>query len=124
MPYSTIHKTELLDFFKKNKEQIFSADEVYDALSDIPKSTLYRLLSKLTDEGLLEKAATDDRVVGYHYSDSTCPHHLHLLCSKCGRLEHLSESESEKLVDIFQKETSFKMCLSGTVEGICKECQR
>ena len=125
MSYSTIHKKELLEFFKHNIENVFSADDVCASLPNIPKSTLYRLLSKLVEEGEVEKIANGERRVCYRYSDPlSCPHHLHLHCSKCGRLEHLSEEESERLIDIFQRETDFKVNVSSTVEGICKRCQK
>ena len=125
MSYSTAHRNEIIDFFRENREEVFSPDEVASALTEIPHSTIYRLLGKLNEEGLIERVSGISRKAGYRFSDpDSCPHHLHLHCQKCGHIEHLSEEESIKIAELLEKYADFQPFMSSTFEGICRECQK
>ncbi len=124
MSYSTVHRNEIISFFQTHKEEVFSPDDIASALPDIPSSTIYRLLGKLREEGLLERVSCIDRKTGYRYADPvSCPHHLHLHCQRCGHIEHLSEEESEEIARILEKSADFMPSMSSSLEGLCRECR-
>ena len=119
--YQTKGRTQILEFFRKNDGQ-FSADQVASALPEIGKSSVYRLLPKLAEEGLLQKVTVDKRRL-YSYLFENCHRHLHAECTSCGSLIHLDEKTSHEIesglerIGLHFDERSVLPCL-------CRECQK
>ena len=106
--YNTEQKKLLEDFMTKNKDNSFTIDEIIERLDErhgetvaVPgRSTVYRLINRLTEEGKLRKfvkpnsrKASYQLVAGHH-----CDCHLHLKCTDCGKLFHMDETVSDELV--------------------------
>lgn len=123
MKYDTNQRKEVLAFFSNNKSSCFSAQEIGEALPSVAQSTLYRLLSSLVDEGALKKCPTSKRQALYQYSGKECPGHMHIRCTRCGRIEHISEKDSEKIESLLQSKLDFNVLASSTLDGICSECR-
>jgi len=123
--YNTKQKGELIEFFKDNKDACFTAKQITEAAPTLPRSTVYRLLEKLCDDGSLKKDAdekTGESVYRY-YAKDVCSHHLHMKCLKCGRIIHLNDMESEKIIREINSQSDFKVCIEGSMlSGICKNC--
>lgn len=122
MNYSTHHKKEIVSFFLSSPERVFRSDEIEKSLSEIPKSTLYRILSQLVDCGVLRRVSTSERSYSYQYQgERQCSGHMHIKCINCGKVEHLDEKATESIEKIaaFQ---GFKAMNSTYIEGICEEC--
>lgn len=128
--YNTRQRSRVLECLKQNSEKHMTADEIYEKLkssgTEIGKSTVYRTLEKLIDEGKARKYITDeDKGSCYQYIDENggCVHHFHLKCTRCGRLIHL---ECDYLKDVNRhvfEHHRFTVDNTKTVlYGICGDC--
>ncbi|MBQ4650030.1 MAG: transcriptional repressor [Firmicutes bacterium] len=130
--YRTQQKTDLIDFLKCHAERAFTIDEIVEKMKADPafenapgKSTVYRLMSKLVEEGTVTcfskgggVKATYQIIGGEH-----CHHHMHMKCTGCGRLIHMSDEESEKLLERIHALSHFDIDLSQTLlYGRCEGC--
>ena len=99
--YQTEQKRKLLAFLEQNAEAAYSIDEIIRGLSEahpnetLPgKSTLYRLMTRLVDEGAVKRFVKGNsrHFVYQLLRGKDCVGHLHLRCSSCGHQpHHLSE---------------------------------
>lgn len=99
--YKTDARRALMDFMKNNAQRQFTAEEIAEMLSDhAGKSTVYRLLSRLCDEGEIRRLPrTGERGAFYQaIPDDKCLGHLHMKCVGCGLLVHLNEDESRRIL--------------------------
>lgn len=131
--YQTVQKKRLTEFMTKNYEKAFSVEELaaemereYSKEFAPGKSTIYRLIQKMADEGLVK------RLVGEHSRKFTyqiaagehCAYHLHMKCTDCGRLLHMDDAESLKIMKEVFKNNSFKIDERQTVlVGKCRDCK-
>ena len=96
--YRTKQREIILDYLKKCQDGHVTIDEVTDHLKNegnrVGRTTIYRYMEKLADEGFLRKYYIEEGVGAcYQYqgnSESACRSHFHLKCVKCGRLFHVS----------------------------------
>ena len=123
--YDTLHRKEVLSFFIEHECNSFSVDDIESYLPDIAKSTLYRVIGKLVDEGCLKKCQSSSRTCLYQYNDKDrCPYHMHIRCTRCGKVEHLSDIDSNAIKSLVEKDLNFSVSNSTTLEGLCRECQK
>lgn len=130
--YRTQQKTDLIDFLKRHAESAFTIDEIVEEMKADPsfenapgKSTVYRLMSKLVEEGTVTcfskgggSKATYQIIGGEH-----CHHHMHMKCTGCGRLLHMSDEDSGKLMKQIRNLSNFDIDLSQTLLfGRCEGC--
>lgn len=124
--YETASRRALIDFMKNNSQKQFTADEIARELSAFAgKSTVYRLLSKLCEEGELRRLPrTGERGTFYQaIPDDKCLGHLHMKCLGCGLLVHLGEDESRRILALahcrdFTVDTKKTM-----IYGRCAACE-
>ena len=127
MEYKTCQKKIIYDFFANNPDKHFSADEVFLNVSELGcgKSTVYRLISKMSEEGQLIKSVEEGshRSV-YRLALESCSHHWHLKCVKCGTVIHLDEIMSEHFQNEVFKTNQFSIDGSTAVlNGFCSDCK-
>ena len=126
MTYNTEKRTELIKFLTASEGQAYTTEEICRAI--LPdgkgKSTVYRLISKLVDEGALRKIAdAKTRHTTYQYVHSGhCAEHLHLKCKECGRLIHLSHDISERLEENIRSTAGFLLDGGALIYGKCENC--
>jgi Fur family ferric uptake transcriptional regulator len=134
--YQTEQKRVLLDFLTRHCDTPFTIEELVrqmeleEAQEAEPeaapgKSTVYRLMTRLVEEGTVKRFVQGNsrhfcyQIVGGEH----CRHHFHLKCTKCGKLIHMNEESSEKILqqvlmgsdfEVNQEETTFFGC--------CKDC--
>ena len=127
--YKTRGKERLLSFLKGNSDRQYTADEIYDSLSDecaVGKSSLYRQLSHLCNEGVIRKfrsGEADAFVYQYMDKDHGCEDHFHLKCLSCGKVLHLECGVTEEMREHIQGEHAFKIDSSRSLlYGECAEC--
>ena len=134
MGYQTEQKKVLLDYLSQHSDQAFSIDELAvgmkadTALSSVPgKSTLYRLISQLVEEGRV-KRFTKGHSRHFLYQMVSCPHcteHLHLRCTICGKLYHMEDQESAQIVrEILERHHFAVDGADAILPGCCEECQQ
>ena len=130
--YKTKTRNYIIEYLKENADKRFTAKDIVDALSDkgdsIDRSTIYRNLERLCQEGSLVKYKESDiNASCYQYSEQheACHQHIHAQCVVCGKIFHLQN-------DLF-KEVEKKMSLEYGIDidygktvlnGRCSDCRK
>lgn len=123
--YNTKQRSALLSVFEENAGEQFSIDELMDNLGeDAPgKSTVYRLVKKLEEEGTLRRFSREGTSKAVYQLAGThcCSEHLHIKCVDCGLLIHLDHDAQDELT----KSTGFVIDDSlSMLYGRCAACAR
>ena len=130
--YVTEQKKILKKILEESCDSAYTVEELMQKLCDrcgdsAPgKSTVYRLITHLVEDGTVKKFSKDGSrkwsyqiVMGEH-----CDTHLHLKCMDCGRLIHLDESVSDELLDRVRSISNFSVNEEATVLfGRCGGCK-
>lgn len=125
--YLTEQKRILIDFLEENQNKQFTIKQIAESLDSfsIGKSTVYRLINNLCNDGLVLRISKDNSPTQVYQFLGDCKRHshLHLKCMDCGTLIHLENSLSEQLnSDIFKK-CEFELDSNKTmIVGRCKNC--
>lgn len=112
---ATLPRIKILALFQSSQEQHLSADEVYKRLSmdgvEVGVATVYRVLMQFEQAGILRR----NQFEGSHdggkavYELDNGPHHDHLLCLDCGRVEEFFDAQIEQRQEAIAKERGFKL---------------
>lgn len=127
--YQTAQKKLLLDFLRERSRQAFTIEELAAALEGREhapgKSTLYRLMPLLVQEGRVKRFVRGtSRQFLYQMMGESCRTHLHLKCSICGQMVHMGHEESLELVRMIDKKYHFSVSEGDTVLfGLCENCR-
>lgn len=97
------------------------ADEIYFLAKkrgiSVSLSSIYRILGKLVEEGLIRKVDTMD---GAGFYDKNCDDHHHLICRCCGKISDLFLPD---LKDDLQKYVGTKInSYDLNIHYICPDC--
>ena len=127
--YKTRQKDCLTEFFKENPDRQYSAKEISDTVckdNKIGKSTVYRLIEKMVNEGTLKRFRGEDaksvlyQYVGIH---NECNSHFHLKCTNCGILIHLECNSMIYIKEHIKLHHNFNVDVSKTIMyGVCSKC--
>ena len=104
--YNTEQKKILTEFLRKNRERSYTIEEIAHELKMLygtsapGKSTVYRLIHHLVEEGLVSRLpkGRGRSFVYQSLEGDRCLGHLHMRCMTCGRLIHLDDGLSEELL--------------------------
>ena len=127
--YQTAQKKLLLDFLREHSSQAFTIEELAAALEGREhapgKSTLYRLMPLLVQEGRVKRFVRGtSRQFLYQMMGESCRTHLHLKCSICGQMVHMGHEESLELVRMIDKKYHFSVSEGDTILfGLCENCR-
>lgn len=132
--YNTQQKKQLMDFLKNHPEQSYTIDEIAAEMNADPdfanppgKSTIYRLMPGLAEENLV-KCFAGKRGTKASYQiigGESCHFHIHLKCTDCGKLLHMSDKDSHTIADDILKSGGFALDLGRTtLFGLCEGCRR
>ena len=127
MTYNTEQRNALLSFLTENPDKTFSAKEIAQALEgkNISKSSVYRNLAELeADQKIKRVTKAGSKESFYQFFDnSECKNHIHLSCTKCGKIFHLESEQTERLVSAVEAADGFEISKSQTtLYGTCREC--
>ena len=131
--YRTEQKRILKKILVDNCERAYTVDELMQKLREhfgdfAPgKSTVYRLLTHLVEDGSVKKFIKDNmRKAAYQIVNGEhCDCHLHLKCLDCGRLIHLDEAVSDELLNKVRGTNDFRINEQATVLfGQCGSCKK
>jgi len=126
--YQTEQRKKLLEFLRSDPEHQFTIDIIAEHLSGegMPgKSTVYRLMSKLVEEGCVRRFVSgNSRHFVYQIHEfEDCANHFHLKCIQCGKLVHLECKKGDELIAHIFKEHKFSVDSGKSVlYGICEDC--
>ena len=128
MSYNTEQKKAILEFLGKFPNEQFNAEQISDALSGgVGKSTVYRQLTSLAKSGMVRRFVSGSSRCALYQAlgSSHCDSHLHLKCESCGKLIHMSDSISERLVAMIKNNSDFTVDEGDTVLlGKCARCSK
>ncbi|MBE6546131.1 MAG: Fur family transcriptional regulator [Ruminococcaceae bacterium] len=131
--YRTEQKTMLSDFLRANREHAYTVDELAEGMrlsygeAAPGKSTVYRLMTHLVEEGTVKRFVKGHsrRFVYQIVGGADCHSHLHLKCMECGKLLHLDEEVSERLLRAVRSSNDFSVDEEETVLfGACAVCMQ
>lgn len=125
--YNSKKKALLVDYFKNRRGEGLTARDIIEG-SGLPigEATVYRLLARLSDEGLLTKSFSEkDNGAVYRYNETAvCRGHIHLKCVKCDDTICLDAPESRSLEEILGRGLGFDVDdAKTTIYGVCRECR-
>ena len=128
--YNTRQKRELLRFLQERNMQHFSVDEVVFEMEDrgekIGRSTVYRFLEQLAEQGSVRKYQGVQGVTQYQHVDNSarCDGHFHMMCSRCGDLLHVDCRLMGMLSNHLLEEHGFQLDPRETIlVGLCRKCR-
>ena len=128
--YKTAGRQRLLEFLESRPDRQLTAEEICREMDrqdgeTSRKSTVYRHLSELCDEGLARKYRSDNQsaYVYQYVGRGDCCRHFHLKCVACGELIHLECTVSEELLAHISSHHGFEVDSGRSIlYGLCKAC--
>ncbi len=128
--YKTKQRDLILSYFLEHKTQHTTADDILDyfrrAQNPIGKSTVYRYLNILVNQGIVKKYSIEEGDCACYQYCEECRNYnniFHLKCSKCGKVIHIECNTLVKLNDDIFKRFNFKVDSSKTIlYGLCENC--
>ena len=95
--------------------------EVQVTASGVNLSTVYRTLEVLEQVGLVTHAHIGHGAPTYHVVDDTP--HIHLVCSRCRKVESIDGDTFVKYANNLESENGFVVNISHVaLHGLCKKC--
>lgn len=128
--YKTPGRQRLLAFLESQPDRQLTAEELFVALNTCAeescrKSTLYRHLAELCEDGAVRKYRSDTQsaYVYQYVGGGECCHHFHLKCLSCGALTHLECHVSEELLSHISTDHHFRVDSGRSIlYGLCDAC--
>ena len=130
MPNQTKKKKPRLASLRGHREAAFTIEQLSAAVAADPalppvgKSTLYRLISQLVEEGSVKRFTKGH---SRHFLYQLLPHcggPLHLRCSRCGELYHMEAGGSAAIIEEILSRHHFAVDGADTVlPGCCENCR-
>lgn len=129
--YRTRQREVILEFLKNSDSRHVSIEEVLEHIKaageKVGRTTIYRYMEKLTDEGVLRKYFIEEGTGAcYQYVNpqKNCREHFHLKCLKCGSLIHVECEYLEQIGSHILTHHGFEVDNTKTVfYGICRDCK-
>ncbi len=126
--YHTEGKERLYNFMSTHPDVHYTVDEICKMLNgdDSAKSSVYRNLSALCDDGRVRKFRSEGQnsfVFQYVGKGSGCEDHFHLKCLSCGRLIHLECKYSDEMREHIKENHGFEIDSGRSIlYGLCENC--
>lgn len=126
MSYNTKQKDLLLNVIRKHNHS-FTIKEIFEEVKDsVGLTTVYRLVDKLVEEGIINKYIDKDNVTYYEYLEKCdSSNHFYLKCENCGEMIHVDCDCIEELSNHIVNEHGFELNHDHIIiKGLCKKCRR
>ncbi|MDL2206687.1 transcriptional repressor [Eubacteriales bacterium OttesenSCG-928-N13] len=127
--YNTKQKSRILDYLMAHEQQRLTVDDVAQRLMEqgdsVGKTTVYRHLESLSEQGAVHKYVSASGAICYQYMADTsgCEHHSHLVCTDCGGLFHVECDLMHALSGHMKQEHGFELNGEKSIlYGRCAEC--
>ncbi|WP_347558037.1 Fur family transcriptional regulator [Robbsia sp. KACC 23696] len=124
---ATIPRIQVLSFFRGTKRRHASAEEVFRHLAradvDIGLATVYRVLGQLVEVGILASGTLNSAAAVYELNEG--PHHDHVICVRCGRVDEFSDPVIEARQKLMAEELGYTLDSHHLVlRGYCAACRQ
>lgn len=130
--YKTKQRDLLVDYLKTSKGSHITVNDACDFFAQrgmqIGKTTVYRHLERMVDEGVVNKYIIDSNSPAcfeYINQESECGESVcfHCKCEKCGKLIHMHCQEMDRMAAHIMNDHQFIIDPKRTVLwGLCAEC--
>ena len=120
---ATYPRMAVLTELSRSHTQPKSASELTATLSQFPRSTVYRSLAALEKTGLI-KSSLIKWVRRYELGDTLMPHHHHITCVNCQKVNDFDSFKLERQLELAASEAGYQL-ISHVAElrGICSDCR-
>ena len=105
--YNTEQKRKINELFLSSDDRSLTSDEIVALLPDVGKSTVYRILSEMEAEGILSSYQCRSKKRFYRCHED-CSSHMHMFCTECGKLLHISEETADRIRKIVSDELGYE----------------
>jgi Fur family ferric uptake transcriptional regulator len=126
---ATAPRLKILEIFQKRSSEVeparhMSAEDVYRALVaehvDVGLATVYRVLTQFEQAGLLVRRHFEAGRAVFELNEG--PHHDHLVCLTCGRVEEFVDPEIEQRQKTIAHERGFELQDHAlALYGVCRK---
>ena len=128
--YNTKAKQAIIDYLAKNKNTTVTVLDIKKYFEDINYkiniTTIYRYLDKLVEDNMVIKYTSGKGgKFNYQYLGEkiTCNDHIHIQCTKCGKILHLDCEYMDELVNHIKAEHGFNIEYNKSIlYGKCNKC--
>jgi Fur family ferric uptake transcriptional regulator len=124
----TTNRLHILEVIGNNRFPLSAGDifKTLDRTSSINRVTVYRILDRLVDGGVVERISTGGRA--FYYGLAPNDHHEphpHFYCKHCGQMDCLNPQSLDVNTDPLLKTFPGQIdSIEIRVDGICKNCLR
>lgn len=125
--YNTRQRDEIVEFFNKHRGTCFTAKElIKNGEISVGEATIYRTLSRLTNQGILKRFTDGEAGASYQLNESEeCTSHFHLKCEKCQKIIHMDCEFMADMKRHIESSHDFFVDIGKTViYGLCGDCGR
>ncbi len=127
--YNTRQKRELLSFLQTHGAESYSVDDLMIEMlktgEKIGRSTVYRNLEQLSEQGKVRKYQNARGMICYQYVENSedCHSHFHMMCKTCGKLFHVNCNLMQQLSGHIYSHHHFRLDSCETIlVGMCADC--
>jgi len=125
----TPRREHILQVFLENKDKHLSAEEIYNLVKkrapDVGLATVYRTLELFLDFDIIHSIDFGDGRKRYEFGqgEGEKHHHHHLICTRCGKIQEVTEDLLEELETRVNQAYDF-IITDHQLKffGYCKEC--
>ena len=130
--YHTKGRALILGFLEQSQSVTVTAKDIWAFLQDhdvtVNRSTIYRYLNQLCDDGAIMKYTDNDigkTVYEYVKDKHDCQCHIHLKCVRCNGIIHLECGFMEEIREHLEASHHFSLQCEGSVlYGLCDHCRK
>lgn len=126
--YTTKQRKILEDCLMAHLDKKVSVKDILSCLKNkgISQSSVYRNLAAMEKDGKLKRFVSEDsnEILYQYLADEDCRNHIHLTCTRCGKISHMSTANSMYIEKHIENDEQFYMDKGDTViYGLCSQCR-
>lgn len=123
----TVPRQKILELLEQATTRHLSAEDIYKTFSesgeDIGLATVYRVLTQFEEAGLVKRRNFEEGYSVFELNQG--PHHDHLVCIKCGKVDEFVDETIEQRQKAVAKDKGYKMTdHSLIIYGVCSACSK
>lgn len=122
---ATLPRMQVMEIFRQSPQRHLHAEEIYRRLgeqkADVGLATVYRVLSQLEAAGLLLRQTFESGKAVFELKEG--PHHDHLICLQCGRVDEFCNERIEALQHEVARAHGYRLAEHRlALYGHCSDC--
>lgn len=123
----TTPRLKILELLEQATTRHLSAEDIYKTFSelgeDIGLATVYRVLTQFEEAGLVKRRNFEEGYSVFELNQG--PHHDHLVCIKCGKVDEFVDETIEKRQRNVAEKAGYQMTdHSLIIYGVCSTCSK